>query len=55
MQSTSGITEKRRSQNLNRKHAFTVAVAALAMATVAQAAEETYTVDTNHTHATFAF
>ena len=44
---------------MNRKHAFIVAVAALAtplaLATVARAAEETYTVDTNHTHATFAF
>ena len=44
---------------MNRKHAFTVAVVAiatsLALARVAQAAEETYTVDTNHTHATFAF
>ena len=39
------------------KHFAVAAVAALAcsLATVTRAAEETYTVDTNHTHATFAF
>jgi polyisoprenoid-binding protein YceI len=48
-----------RSKIVSKHSAFLVAVAAvtivLATATPAQAAEETYSIDTNHTHATFAF